>query len=100
MRKFALLVAVMAVAVLPATAAMAQTSDGQVIVVHGVPDLEVDVYVNGEEVVRNRTVLTIDQEDALDRLEAGQKRALARVPEMDWAKRTAEEISPICLPRL
>lgn len=48
MRKFALLAAVMAVAVLPATAAMAQTSDGQVIVVHGVPDLEVDVYVNGD----------------------------------------------------
>jgi hypothetical protein len=48
MRKFALLVAVMAVAVLPATGAMAQTSDGQVIVVHGVPDLEVDVYVNGD----------------------------------------------------
>lgn len=59
-----------------------------------------DVYVNGEQVVRNRQVLTIDQNDALARLEAGQKRALDRVPEMDWAKRSADEISPICLPML
>jgi hypothetical protein len=47
MRKLMLLV-VVALAVLPATAALGQTAGGQVIVVHGVPDLEVDVYVNGE----------------------------------------------------
>ncbi len=48
MRKLMLLAAVMALAVFPATAAMAQSSEGQVIVVHGVPDLDVDVYVNGD----------------------------------------------------
>jgi Domain of unknown function (DUF4397) len=48
MRKLMLLMAVMVVAILPATAAMAQSDEGQVIVVHGVPDLDVDVYVNGE----------------------------------------------------
>ncbi len=47
MRKLMLLLAV-ALAVMPATAALGQTSGGQVIVVHGVPDLDVDVYVNGE----------------------------------------------------
>jgi hypothetical protein len=48
MRKLMLLVTAMLLAVIPATAAMAQSNEGQVIVVHGVPDLEVDVYVNGE----------------------------------------------------
>jgi hypothetical protein len=42
----------------------------------------------------------MDQNDALNRLQAGQERALKRVPQIDWAKRTADEISPICLPVL
>ena len=57
-----------------------------------------DVFVNGEQVVMDRTVLTIDQDDALDRLQEGQKRALDRIPELDWAKRSADEMSPFCLP--
>jgi 5-methylthioadenosine/S-adenosylhomocysteine deaminase len=57
-----------------------------------------DVYVDGELVVQDRKVLTMEQDEVLDRLEAGQNRALERVPEIDWAKRRAEEISPICLP--
>ena len=57
-----------------------------------------DVFVGGELMVKDRTVLSIDQDDALDRLQEGQKRALARIPELDWAKRTADEISPFCLP--
>ena len=36
------------VALVPALGATAQSNEGQVIVVHGVPDLVVDVYVNGE----------------------------------------------------
>lgn len=44
MRKLSLLLAAALLAI-PA-AAMAQTADGTVTVVHGVPDLEVDVYVN------------------------------------------------------
>jgi hypothetical protein len=42
------LVLALAVAIMPATAAFAQSDEGQVIVVHGVPDLDVDIYVNGE----------------------------------------------------
>jgi 5-methylthioadenosine/S-adenosylhomocysteine deaminase len=57
-----------------------------------------DVFVNGEQVVADRKVLTMDQDEVLDRLEAGQRRALARVPTMDWAKRTAEQVSPLSLP--
>lgn len=44
--RLAALVAVMAL--VPALGAMAQSNEGEVIVVHGVPDLTVDVYVNGE----------------------------------------------------
>ena len=47
MRKMLVLFGAMLLALLPATAASAQSSDGQVVVVHGVPDLTVDVYVNG-----------------------------------------------------
>ena len=57
-----------------------------------------DVYVNGQQMVRNQEILTMDQEDVHKRLQAGQNRALKRVPDIDWAGRTAEEISPICLP--
>ena len=48
MRKLRLALLAAVLAVVPAMGAMAQTSDGEVIVVHGVPDLLVDVYVNGE----------------------------------------------------
>lgn len=48
MRKTVASMALMALAVFMAVPAMAQTEEGQVIVVHGVPDLEVDVYVNGD----------------------------------------------------
>ena len=57
-----------------------------------------DVYVHGSLVVQDRTVLTIDQDDALDRLQVGQQRALERVPQLDWAHRTADQLSPFSLP--
>ena len=68
------------------------------LVYSGVADAVRDVYVNGELTVENGVVLTIDQDDAHLRLEAGQTRAMNRVPQMDWANRTADEIAPLCLP--
>lgn len=53
MRKLRLALLVMAMALVPATAALAQASEGEVIVVHGVPDLDVDIYVNGELTFEN-----------------------------------------------
>ncbi|MDJ0925262.1 MAG: DUF4397 domain-containing protein [Acidimicrobiia bacterium] len=47
MRKLIVLLGAMMLALLPASGALAQSSEGQVVVVHGVPDLTVDVYVNG-----------------------------------------------------
>jgi hypothetical protein len=48
MRKMRLAVLAMILTVVPALGAFGQSSEGEVIVVHGVPDLLVDVYVNGE----------------------------------------------------
>lgn len=48
MRKVKTALLAMALAVVPATAALAQSTEGEVIVVHGVPDLAVDIYVNGD----------------------------------------------------
>lgn len=47
MRKLFVLFGALLMALAPATA-VAQSSEGQVVVVHGVPDLTVDVYVNGD----------------------------------------------------
>lgn len=48
MRKLKLAFLAAVLALVPATGAFAQSSEGEVIVVHGVPDLLVDVYVNGD----------------------------------------------------
>ncbi|HXV71263.1 MAG TPA: DUF4397 domain-containing protein [Acidimicrobiia bacterium] len=48
MRKLRLAALAAVLALVPALSAVAQTGEGEVIVVHGVPDLTVDVYVNGE----------------------------------------------------
>ncbi|MGD2101926.1 MAG: DUF4397 domain-containing protein [Acidimicrobiia bacterium] len=48
MRKLRLAVLSAALVVVPALGAMGQSSEGEVIVVHGVPNLTVDVYVNGD----------------------------------------------------
>lgn len=57
-----------------------------------------DVFAGSEQMVRERVVQSIDQNDALDRLQEGRNRALERVPDIDWAKRRSDEISPFCLP--
>lgn len=53
MRKMKLIALAMALAIMPATAALAQSSEGEVIVVHGVPELAVDIYVNGDLTFEN-----------------------------------------------
>ena len=59
-----------------------------------------DVYVGGQQVVRDGRVSTLDSAGALDRLDEVRRRAEARVPERDWAGRTGEELSPLSLPVL
>jgi cytosine/adenosine deaminase-related metal-dependent hydrolase len=53
-----------------------------------------DVYVDGEQVVRDGEVLTIDIEAALETLRRAQAATLATTAERDWAHRTVDEMSP------
>ena len=64
----------------------------------GTADCVRDVYVDGNLVVSDREVLTMDQDAILDEVQAGQARLLERMPSADWARRNADEISPMCLP--
>ena len=57
-----------------------------------------DVHVEGAKVVENGQVLTLDYRAALDRLDIAQRAAEEGVPMMDYAKRTARQVSPLTLP--
>lgn len=56
------------------------------------------VFVDGEEIVRDGRVLTIDLEAAAAELEEAQARMLARVPERDHARRSIDDLAPAVLP--
>jgi 5-methylthioadenosine/S-adenosylhomocysteine deaminase len=57
-----------------------------------------DVFVDGEHVVQDGKVLTLDQADAAGRLAEAQRRMMAGVPKRDFRGRSAEEITPMSLP--
>ena len=59
-----------------------------------------DVFVNGEQVVQDGKVTTIDYQAASEALDAAQKRSLKGVPNLDWAGRSADELAPMALPSL
>ena len=52
------------------------------------------VYVDGNQVVKNGKVLTIDVEAATAGLIEGQRKRLKTVPQRDWAGRTADQLAP------
>ena len=56
-----------------------------------------DVWIDGRQVVKDREVLGIDLASALAGLEAAQARSMERVPGIDWAARSAAELSPMVL---
>jgi cytosine/adenosine deaminase-related metal-dependent hydrolase len=58
-----------------------------------------DVFVDGRQVVKDGEVTNIDLPKALDELQEEQERLFARVPEIDWAKRTIDELAPLSLPQ-
>jgi cytosine/adenosine deaminase-related metal-dependent hydrolase len=57
-----------------------------------------DVYVDGERVVRDGQVLTIDLEPTLARLQRAQDESLAGASQRDWAGRAVDEMSPPVFP--
>ena len=52
------------------------------------------LYVDGNKVVEDGEVLTIDYRQAAEHLHEAQKRIVSRVPQQDWAHRSAEKIAP------
>jgi len=59
-----------------------------------------DVYVDGMKVVGDGEILTMDYAKALAEIDAAQRRAIDRVPELDMKKRTLDEIAPMTFPVL
>ena len=57
-----------------------------------------DVFVDGQQVVKEGKVLTMNQADAAERLTAAQARMIANVPQRDYRHRSAAEITPLSLP--
>jgi cytosine/adenosine deaminase-related metal-dependent hydrolase len=58
------------------------------------------VFVHGAKVMEAGCVLTMDHDAALAEVAEGQQRMLRDAPSRDWARRTAEQISPLSLPML
>jgi 5-methylthioadenosine/S-adenosylhomocysteine deaminase len=56
-----------------------------------------DVFVDGQQVVADHKVLTMNQEDAASRLAAAQRRMLEATPRRDYRRRSAEQVSPLSL---
>ncbi len=56
------------------------------------------VFVDGERVVADGRVLTMDYPAAAAALDEAQKRVIAGVPGADWAHRSVDEISPPSFP--
>lgn len=57
-----------------------------------------DVFVDGNRVVENRRVLTLDYEDASQRLQQAARRAEPNVAALDWGHRDINELSPPTFP--
>ena len=57
-----------------------------------------DVFVDGQQVVADRKVLTLDQDDAAERLGRAQHRMLQAATRRDYRHRSAAEIAPLSLP--
>jgi cytosine/adenosine deaminase-related metal-dependent hydrolase len=57
-----------------------------------------DVFVDGQQVVQSGKVLTMDQADAAERLTEAQLRMMSMVPQHDYLKRSADQITPLSLP--
>jgi cytosine/adenosine deaminase-related metal-dependent hydrolase len=59
-----------------------------------------DVFVDGQQIVADRRVLTLDEAGATGRLRAAQQRMEALAPTRDYRGRGADEITPLSLPVL
>jgi cytosine/adenosine deaminase-related metal-dependent hydrolase len=56
------------------------------------------VFIDGHLVVDRGRVLTLDHAAALEALTEAQARMIAAVPQYDWGKRSADQLTPLSLP--
>ncbi|MEQ9450398.1 MAG: amidohydrolase family protein [Pseudomonadales bacterium] len=56
-----------------------------------------DVYVAGTKVVSDRSIVCFDEEEAIQKLEAGQERAAKNVPKVHYAGIDADSMAPLSL---
>ena len=57
----------------------------------------ISVFIDGRRVVDRGSVLTLDHANALAALTEAQGRMMAAVPGYDWARRHADQITPLSL---
>jgi len=57
-----------------------------------------DVYIDGEQTMRNGEILTLDRQGAAERIVEGQARMEAAVQATDFLGRTSQEIAPLAYP--
>jgi 5-methylthioadenosine/S-adenosylhomocysteine deaminase len=57
-----------------------------------------DVFVDGEQVVEDRHLKTLDFALAAREVSRAQRSVMEKVPSRDHAKRTAEQVAPLTLP--
>mgnify|MGYP003117279348 FL=1 len=54
-----------------------------------------DVFVDGNQVVKDGKCLTIDLQAASEALQEAQQRSLKKVSKLDWNGRSADELAPM-----
>lgn len=70
----------------------------QSLIYHAADRAVKDVWIAGRQVVQDGKVLTLDHAAAAAKLTEAQARMMERTPQFDYAGRTTDELSPICLP--
>ena len=56
------------------------------------------VVIDGETVLENGRLLTVDQQDVARRLQEAGERMWPKMAESDWAGRDANQLSPLAFP--
>ena len=78
---------------------MLPSRDPVACLIHSAADRAVkDVYIDGEQVVRDGAVLTLDRQAAAEKIVDGQARMETAVEGTDFLGRTSREIAPLSLP--
>ena len=78
---------------------MLPSCDPVTCLIHSAADRAVkDVYIDGEQVVRDGAVITLDRQAAAEKIVDGQARMEAAVGGTDFMGRTSREIAPLSLP--